>query len=380
MAKLIVFPGDPLARYYHKGEVKERYWNPGALFDEVHAISLCDEDIEPELVQAFAGDARFHIHPIGRPNPLNFRAIRARALAVATEVDPDLIKGHGALVMGYFAAYCGVELSRPSVVALHSDYSIYRTFRAAGASAWSRCLYQTAYRLTGMEHFTLRRATAVTCAYEFPARHARWAGSPRIEVIYNRVDTDRFKPLAGEPGQPLRVLTIGNHIPGKEPSAIIGAVRDLPVELTVVGKGPLTSRLQALVRDLGIGNKVRFVEAVPNASIHEYYQSHDLFCISIRYPGVCIPVLEAMASGLPIVTNQPLWEPAPEVVGDRAEIVANTSRGFAGGIRKYLDYPECIAAEGKNNRTRVEAIDGRVMEEREVALFGELIEREREER
>ena len=373
MAKLIVFPGDPLARYYHKGEVKERYWNPGGLFDEVHAISLCDDDIEPERVQAFAGDARFYIHPVGRPYPRNFRAVRARALAVAAEIDPDLIKGHGALAMGYFAVYCGVELQRPSVVALHSDYSIYRTFRAAGISSWSRCLYQIAYRLTGMEHFTMRRATAVTCAYEFPARHARWAGSPRIEVIYNRVDTERFKPLAGTPGQPLRILAVGNHIPGKEPSAIIRAVRDLPVVLTVVGKGPLSPRIHAMVRDLDIGDKVHFVEAVPNASIHEYYQRHDLFCISIRYPGVCIPVLEAMASGLPIVTNQPLWERAPEVAGDQAELVANTSEGFALGIQKYLDRPECLAAEGKENRGRIEAIDGRAMEAREAALFAELM-------
>jgi glycosyltransferase involved in cell wall biosynthesis len=373
MPKLIVFPGDPLMRYFHKGEVKERYWNPENIFDEVHAISLCDEDIEPDKVQSFAGDARFFIHPVGRPNPSNFLAVRKRALHYARSVQPDLIKGHGALAMGYYAAYCGRELRVPSVVALHSDYSIIRTLRAAGISGLPRSLYQTAYRLTGMEHFALRTATAVTCAYEFPARHARWAGSPRIEVIYNRVDTNRFKPTDKKPSEPLKVLTVGNHIPGKEPSAIIGAVADLPVELTVIGKGPLTPKLRELSRRQGTEHRVHFVDAVANADIHDEYQRHDIFCISIRYPGVCIPVLEAMASGLPVLTNKPLWEKAPEVVGEQAVIVDNNKEGFARGLQKFIAAPDLLAELGRQNRLTMERVDGRLMEQREAALFRSLI-------
>ena len=70
MKRLAVIPGDPLYKYYQKGEVKERYWNPKEIFDEVHIISLCPEDVEPEKVQAYAGKARLFIHAIGRPNPL----------------------------------------------------------------------------------------------------------------------------------------------------------------------------------------------------------------------------------------------------------------------------------------------------------------------
>jgi glycosyltransferase involved in cell wall biosynthesis len=373
MTTLVVFPGDPLIRYFHKGEVKERYWNPDNIFDQVHAITLCEADIEPQKVQAFAGDARFFIHAVGRPNPSNFLAVRKRALHYARAVQPDLIKGHGALAMGYYAAYCGKQLSVPSVVALHSDYSIVRTLRAAGFSGLPRSLYQAAYRLTGMEHFALRKATAVTCAYEFPARHARWAGSPRIEVIYNRVDTDRFKPSGKKPSDPLKILTVGNHIPGKEPSAIIAAVKDLPVELTVIGKGPLTPRLQELSRRQGTVDKVHFVDAVANSNIHAEYQRHDIFCISIRYPGVCIPVLEAMASGLPVLTNKPLWENVPEVIGEQAILVDNNREGFARGLRKLLAAPELLAELGERNRHTMEQVNGELMEEREAALFRSLI-------
>jgi len=88
--RFLVFPGDPLKKYYAKGEVKERYWNPKNIFDEVHVISLCDDDIEPERVRDFAGKAQLFIHPIGRPNMRNYWRIRQRALACCKHIKPDL--------------------------------------------------------------------------------------------------------------------------------------------------------------------------------------------------------------------------------------------------------------------------------------------------
>ena len=44
--KLCIFPNDPLQAYYDKGEIKERYYNPNNLFDEVHFIN----DIERGVV------------------------------------------------------------------------------------------------------------------------------------------------------------------------------------------------------------------------------------------------------------------------------------------------------------------------------------------
>ena len=53
-----------------KGEIKENYFNPGGMFDQVHLITLAKEDVPPQMVQGLAGRARLFIHPIGRPNPL----------------------------------------------------------------------------------------------------------------------------------------------------------------------------------------------------------------------------------------------------------------------------------------------------------------------
>ncbi len=49
--KLCVFPNDPLLSYYKKGEIKERYFNPKNISNEIHIISLFDSDINEEKVK-----------------------------------------------------------------------------------------------------------------------------------------------------------------------------------------------------------------------------------------------------------------------------------------------------------------------------------------
>ena len=60
--KLCVFPNDPISAYYEKGEIKDRYYNPKNLFDELHIISFAETDIDISLVQKIAGNAKLFIH------------------------------------------------------------------------------------------------------------------------------------------------------------------------------------------------------------------------------------------------------------------------------------------------------------------------------
>ena len=69
--KLCVLPNDPLAAYLKKGEIKERYFNPKNIFDEIHVISLFDSDEKEENVKEFAGKAKLKIHVLGKINLLN---------------------------------------------------------------------------------------------------------------------------------------------------------------------------------------------------------------------------------------------------------------------------------------------------------------------
>lgn len=69
--KICIFPNDPLIAYYNKGEIKDRYYNPENFFDEVHFITLTDQDIEAAKIQKIAGKAKIVIHSVGKINIKN---------------------------------------------------------------------------------------------------------------------------------------------------------------------------------------------------------------------------------------------------------------------------------------------------------------------
>ena len=69
--RLCIFPNDPIIRYYEKGEIKDRYFNPDNFFDEIHIISFIDKDIEEEEIQKIAGKAKLKIHSVGKINLKN---------------------------------------------------------------------------------------------------------------------------------------------------------------------------------------------------------------------------------------------------------------------------------------------------------------------
>jgi len=76
--KLCIFPNDSLKSYYEKGELKEAYFNPGNYFQEIHIISLFDEEIKEEKVQELAGKAILKIHKIGKVNLSNYRSFEKK--------------------------------------------------------------------------------------------------------------------------------------------------------------------------------------------------------------------------------------------------------------------------------------------------------------
>lgn len=375
LKKLVVLPNDPLARYHEKGEIKERYFNPCNYFDEVHVISLCQQDIAASEVQTVAGSARLVIHPIGRPSfrsLISFRKIVAEHIKT---IAPHCIRAYNPLLMGWYAVYAGQQLGIPSVISLHDDYSIWRRRKTYGKGYWARAAYQVAYRLS-CERYTFQHADRIICAYEFVRRYAEQFRKDGIEVIYNRVNLERFRPRNSSqiPAEtsPLKIICVGRQFQGKDPTALVKALPHLSATLTLIGQGPLHQKLKELAREIGVASKITFLEKVANAELPDYYRQHDVFAMTMIQPGVCIPMIEAMASGLPIVINEPIWGGQPEVVGELALLVKNTPEGYRQALQQLVDKPALRASLGKQVRERAFQYDGRIMEEKERDVYEQL--------
>jgi len=127
-------------------------------------------------------------------------------------------------------------------------------------------------------------------------------------VVPNIVNLDRFAPRdAPLPGGP-NLLVTRNLEPIYDIATALRAFavvrRELPqARLTVAGEGPLLGSLQELASTLAVGDAVRFTGRIANEEIPALYGSSHICLNPSLADNMPISILEALASGIPVVST-----------------------------------------------------------------------------
>ncbi len=144
----------------------------------------------------------------------------------------------------------------------------------------------------------------------------------RVDVVYNGVDTERFRP-SGECGQgPVTIVTAGRLVKQKNPRLFLTAAARLrracgEVRFVMVGDGPLRGMVVERARSLGIADAVELTgERLDWESV---LKKADIFWLTSSWEGLPNVVMEAMACGLPVVATD---------VGGTRELFTNGREGF----------------------------------------------------
>jgi glycosyltransferase involved in cell wall biosynthesis len=158
----------------------------------------------------------------------------------------------------------------------------------------------------------------------------------RVVVTPNGVDP-AFHPATQTAAARPYALAVGAIQERKNQRAALAAARDAGLELVVVG--PVKDeRAAAELREGG----ARLEGYVEVERLAELYRGAACLVQSSRYEGFGLPVVEAMASGTPVVT---VPDPAlVEVAGDAAVVVPEGE--LAAGIRRALEERDILAAAG----------------------------------
>lgn len=141
----------------------------------------------------------------------------------------------------------------------------------------------------------------------------------KIEVIYygvaehfrQRVPDREKQELLAELGlTPPYVLFVGNPKPHKNLDNVVRAyakartLHNFEAHLVCVGgNGPETARVKERSRQLGIADRVHFPGRLADKYLPAVYQGAELFVYPTLYEGFGLPVVEAMASGVPVITS-----------------------------------------------------------------------------
>jgi len=157
----------------------------------------------------------------------------------------------------------------------------------------------------------------------------------KIEVIYNGVDLDRFNPdnrekyrreirvRFGMTEKDFVILFVGSGFERKGVKYLLRAVESIPEPVTVmiVGRGA--------VKGETMPKRQKIIFCGPQKDIERYYAAADIFVFPTMYEPFGNVHLEALASGLPVITTKN---------SGAAEIIADGEQGFV------IDRPEDIAS------------------------------------
>ena len=134
---------------------------------------------------------------------------------------------------------------------------------------------------------------------------ARWG--VRGDVVPNIIDLERFRPGSGAAGHPHLVVARSLEPIYDLPTALraFALVRkDAPeAKLTVAGSGPEEPALRSLAQELGIAEAVHFCGRLDRERMSELYRSASIVVNPSRVDNMPNSVLEAMASGAPVVST-----------------------------------------------------------------------------
>ena len=201
-----------------------------------------------------------------------------------------------------------------------------------------------------------------------------------IAIIPNGIDTEKFYPAEMQHhGKPMKLLTVSRLIERKRIDLLIKAVSmaknaGLDVCLNIAGEGNLGGELRKLSQELNVSERIFFLGRIPSENMPQIYRQNDVFVMSSAHEGMSNAMLEAMASGLPIITTR--CEGVEELITDNgivteradAESFAEALKILAQGDKSYKQM--CTAS-----RTQAEKLSWNTVARQYLDCYNKVLDR-----
>jgi glycosyltransferase involved in cell wall biosynthesis len=274
-----------------------------------------------------------------------FEVCQAGSSGVRDLVNPKALRNHLlALAPTLIHVHSGAWLKTSRALGRHSGIPLVCTIHGVleGAGWGDRLMMRLAAARTA-------KVIPVSDALNEYLVHRVGVPSGMVETVPNGVDCARFRPHASR-------ASLRSELGLGAETVLVGAVarlvwvKNLPnllhafarvaaavgrSHLVIVGDGPLRAELLALVRVLGLEGRVHFLGGRPDPE--EIFPQFDLFVLASRAEGTSMSILEAMASGVPVVATAVGGTPALLDHGNAGVLVPSEDPGaLAGAVISVL--------------------------------------------
>lgn len=266
------------------------------------------------------------------------RAIRGPAAAAHRRRPLDLIDAHFGYPDGAGCVRVGRELGLPVFITIRGFEHEYVKTPHVG-----RQMVRALQQADGCVAVS-QSLSELAIAHGVPRDRVRVVHNAVDPAMFRRLDRDDARRRLGlDPGQ-LLVVSVGQLIARKRHHVLIEAFaqaidRQPGTRLAIIGGESLEPeyprRLRDLAQRLGVAGHVDFCGNLEPAAVAEWLAAADVFALATAREGCCNAVLEALATGLPVVTTP---------VGDNAHFVRAGDNGLLVPVDDAGAMAEAIAA------------------------------------
>ncbi len=227
----------------------------------------------------------------------------------ASRFKPDIVHAHTPFVMGYCAWRVARKLKVPLVGTFHTPVEEYVMYVAKRFETNRRILKRI---VKAYQNWFYNRCDVIIVPAKSAAKYLD-VKDKRIEVVSNGLDLSRYGTAGREEfrekfglGDAPVILHGGRLSFEKRVDSVIKAMpsvlKNMPgARLLIVGKGPARKSLEALVEKLGIHKSVAFAGYVSDEDFPRAFAAADVLVLNSPVETQSLIVLEAFATGLPVV-------------------------------------------------------------------------------
>ena len=298
------------------------------------------------------------VSTMGFPEPFTF-GLRAYQFLRNRLRAYDIVHDNQSLSYGIWA----INKKVPTIATIHHPVTVDRKIAIQSESSPLKKMKQWRwYSFIGMQK-RVSRALARIITVSKSARNDIIQDfnilPDKFSIVPNGISTDLFYPVPEIERKPNRVIVTNSaDTPLKGLFFLFQSVAELAksqeIEVTVVGTPKKNGNIVKLIRQLGIGHLINFTGRIDNGEFVQQYAQATVAVVPSVYEGFGLPVGEAMACGVPVISTT--GGALPEVVGNAGILVPPADHmALADAMRGVLNDPKRAAELGMAGYQRVQA-------------------------
>ncbi|HEV2195115.1 MAG TPA: glycosyltransferase [Candidatus Acidoferrum sp.] len=291
----------------------------------VHVVRELDRDRYEPMVISFTGrvgcdldqlldDAGIEVRYLGKHPGFDYR-MYSRVHRALKDFRPDVIHTH-LHVLRY---------ALPSMLLLNYAAHLHTVHNLAEREVEPRTRWIQRYAFSrGIVPVAVAKevARSLQWLYRIPACRVIPNGIPTSQYARPQTAREQWRASEGFRDEDVLFVCVARFAPQKNHALLLKAFAQGPgsdpcVRLVLVGDGDLRGRIEKQAKDIGIAARVHFLGL--RSDIPDILGAMDVFVLSSDYEGNPLSVMEAMASGLPIVSTS---------VGGVKDLIQHGNQGF----------------------------------------------------